>query len=228
MLDSIVLINDRNETLWVRSGGHALSDAYKALLALQNEHASLTLIRSHTNQEGDEVFTEVATPLAKAAYESDLPVQAVIVEIWHRTPPVFFITEEDADTLKDVADQFVLAGRIAVAVQGKAEGSAEAAEELYEDWLETAYRFSQNIESNWNPANPSRSSSTGDVFRFSYEAGPAPQALHPSPEAHHPAPQAHHLSPQARSFAVMNVGFKEIAFEPVAPEAQKAARRRPG
>jgi len=225
MLDSIALINDRNETLWVRSGGHALSDAYKALLALQDEHAPLTLIRSHTNPEGDEIFTEVATPLAKAAYEADLPVQAVIVEIWHRTPPVFFITEEDADTLKDVADQFVLAGRIAVAVQetaeGSAEGSAEAAEELYEDWLETVYRFSQNIESNWNPANPSRSSSTGDVFRFSYEASPAPQALHPSPKA------LHH-STKARCFAVMNVGFKEIAFEPVAPEAQKAARRRPG
>lgn len=228
MLDSIALINARNETLWVRSGGHALSDAYKALLALQHEHGPLTLIRSHTNQEGDEVFTEVATPLAKAAHEAGLPVQTVIVEIWHRTPPVFFITEEDADTLKDVADQFVLAGRIAVAVQGTAEGSAGVAEELYEDWLETAYRFSQNIESNWNPANPSRSSSTGDVFRFSYEADPAPQAIHHSPKALHPAPEARHHSPEARSFAVMNVGFKEIAFEPEAPEAQKAARRRPG
>lgn len=204
MLDSIALINDRNETLWVRSGGHALSDAYTALLALQHEHGPLTLIRSHTNPDGDEIFTEVATPLAKAAYESDLPVQAVIVEIWHRTPPVFFITEEDADTLKDVADQFVLAGRIAVAAQGTAEGSAGAAEALYEDCLETAYHFSQNIESNWNPANPSRSSSTGDVFRFSIDDQPA------------------------RCFAVMNVGFKEIAFEPAAPEAQKAARRRPG
>lgn len=193
MLDSIALINDRNETLWVRSGGHALSDAYKALLALQHEHGPLTLIRSHTNQEGDEVFTEVATPLAKAAHEADLPVKAVIVEIWHRTPPVFFITEKDADTLKDVADQFVLAGRIAVAVN-----------ESNEDLLETAYRFSQNIESNWNPANPSRSSSTGDVFRFSIDDQPA------------------------RCFAVMNVGFKEIAFEPAAPEAQKTARRRPG
>lgn len=217
MLDSIALINDRNETLWVRSGGHALSDAYKALLALQHKHGPLTLIRSHTNQEGDEVFTEVATPLAKAAHEADLPVKAVIVEIWHRTPPVFFITDKDADTLKDVADQFVLVGRIAVAVN-----------ESNEDLLETAYRFSQNIESNWNPANPSRSSSTGDVFRFSYEADPAPQAIHHSPKALHPAPQARHHSPQARSFAVMNVGFKEIAFEPAAPEAQKAARRRPG
>lgn len=194
--DTLAIVNAHNETLWVRASTFPLDKAYEAYRVIQQGHDLVTLICSHTDSQGEETHTEIMTPLAMAVHaarKSGEAVKGVSIELWYRTPPVFMITEEDAQALKDVADQFVLAGRIRVP-------ASESAEEM----LERAYMESQNIETNWNPASPARSSSTGDVFRFSIDGQPA------------------------RNFAVMNVGFKEIAFEPVVTETQKKAGRKPG
>ena len=194
--DTLAIINERNETLWVRSSTFPLDEAYQAYRVIQQGHDLVTLIRSHTDSQGNETHTELMIPLAMAAHaarKSGEAVKGVSIELWYRTPPVFFITDEDADALHEVADQFVLAGRIVVPES-----------EAVEDMLDRAFMESQNIETNWNPVNPARSSSTGDVFRFSIDGQPA------------------------RNFAVMNVGFKEIAFEPVVTETQKKAGRKPG
>lgn len=171
-LDAIVIVNEKNETVWVRSGTYPLSAAAKALheLGRASRESPLYIGRSFVDENGKEQLFEIATPLALALHERpDALIEAARVEVWHaRTLKLPFALPEQIDT-----SEYELAGVLLL--------------EDDKNVLEQAFRLSNNIDSVWNPAKPTRSTSVGDILVVGRESG-------------------------SSAFRVASMGFQEVVF----------------
>ena len=145
-LDSIVIVDEHNKTLWVRSGTYPLQDAWVALKALKpaGDHP-LYILRSFVDDCGNEIMVELATRFARR--RADNPeAKAVRMEVWHAKEPRFWL---DASVTSLDKAHFECAARVLAEI---------------DDPFEAAYEMTQNLDNPWNPVRAARSTAVGDVI----------------------------------------------------------------
>lgn len=153
--DCLAIVNDKNDTLWVRSATYAANLAAQALDEFRKvSYEPLTLLKSFTDAHGVEKAVELMTVWADACLEataSGAPVpSAALVEIWLDKAPMFGLGPQ-SDHLKPSAFEHVASIWVPM---------IEDADVM----LDKGFAASQNIDSAWKPSKPCRSSSVGDVF----------------------------------------------------------------
>lgn len=152
-LDCISIVDEKNTTLWVRSGVYPLQQAYQALRELEARRPpaaapgqALYLGRSFVDGFGKEQVFELALPFVLAQQQAE--VSAARVEVWHRNTLAHWFGQEVPEPLTRA--DYHRAGVLLVA------------DNDYR--LDQAFHFSQNLEAVWNPVKPCRSTSVGDVL----------------------------------------------------------------
>lgn len=157
-LDAVAIVNETNDTLWVRSGTFSLAQAGQVLQTLSpGKNPSLQIVRSYVDEHGREVRAELATGYALAR-NAGKEGQGVCVEIWQANRPTFRSPEAfsslSPSNFTNVAQLLLL----------QEEGAAK------DDVLDEAYFRTQNLDFSWNPLRGTRSTSVGDVLVLRTEA----------------------------------------------------------
>lgn len=147
-----LIVDERNATLWVRSRASATPRvALSSYRALQVAYPSKSLYLLESDEDlstGTETAVRYVLPYAQAC-EDGHEGPAAVVEVWHRSElsvESYFSKETPSDLKR--AEFIQVAAVLAPA----------------ESALSCAYELTQNIDANWCPLKPMRSSMPGDVL----------------------------------------------------------------
>jgi hypothetical protein len=162
--DCLAIIDNENNTLWVRAATFSLEGAAQALAELRKVTATGNprLIKSFVDADGCEQYVEILTPWAdsylRALEENRTAPDKALVEIWIDNHPKF--------GMGGIADKLqpALFKKVAALLVGHIKGDDESA-------LESSFMATQNAACEWSPGEGIRSSSVGDVFVLNSPSG---------------------------------------------------------
>jgi hypothetical protein len=147
--DCFAFVDAQNKTLLTRAATTSLERVWQELAALRAKEGlgPVFALRSYTNNNGDEVATEMYTDAALRALAQDPATPLSKVEVLHGIKRAY-------DVVPELDGEYTPDGHVAQAVLLVPTAGA----------MQHAYHATQSAGHAWNPVHPSRSTVGGDIF----------------------------------------------------------------